>query len=46
MSGVVSDLEAILAEEMRLSERILRDGHEMVPRFRVITPEGAFIILI
>ena len=44
--GVVSDVEAILAEEMRLSECILRDGHEMVPRFRVIAPEGAFIILI
>ncbi len=42
----MSDIEAVLAEEMRLSERIVRDGLEMVPRFRVITPEGDFVILL
>jgi hypothetical protein len=42
----VSDIEAVLTREMHLSERIVRDGHGMVPRFRVITPEGDFVILI
>ena len=40
------ETEAILAEEMALSERVVRSGHDVVPRFRVFTPEGHFLILI
>ncbi len=41
-----TDTGSILAEEMELSERIVRSGHQIVPRFRVLTPEGDFLILV
>ena len=42
----MSDVVEILAEEVRLSEEIVRGRHALVPRFRVITSEGNFIILV
>lgn len=38
-------MRSTILEELALSERIVRDGHEVVPRFRVITPEGHWTIL-
>jgi hypothetical protein len=34
-----------LLEELGVSEAIVRDGHEVLPRFRIFTPSGHFIIL-
>ena len=39
-------LHAKLQEEMERSERIVLDGHEFVPRFRVIAPDGDYHILV
>jgi hypothetical protein len=36
----------ILLEELALSQRIVRDGEEVVPRFRMFTPEGQFVVLV
>jgi hypothetical protein len=36
----------LLGEEMELSERIVAGGHEVVPRFTVMTPEGVYQILV
>jgi|GEM_PF-2251716 len=33
-------MRSAMLEELALSERIVRDGHEVVPRVRVIAPEG------
>ena len=43
---VTFDLQAKLQEELQRSERIIMDGHEVVPRFRVITAEGDYHILV
>jgi hypothetical protein len=34
-----------LLEELGVSEAIARDGHEVMPRFRIFTPSGHFVIL-
>lgn len=39
-------MRATMIEELALSEKIVRDGHEVVPRFRVITPEGQWIVFV
>jgi hypothetical protein len=38
--------EAILLEELAFSEKVIRDGHEVVPRFRVFSHEGEFCVLV
>ena len=39
-------MRAKMLEELALSERIVRDGAEVVPRFRVITHEGEWIVFV
>ena len=39
-------MRSTMLDELALSERIVRDGHEIVPRFRVITPEGEWIVFV
>lgn len=39
-------MRTTMLEELALSERIVRDGYEVVPRFRVITPEGEWIVFV
>jgi len=39
-------MRTTMLEELAVSERIVRDGHEVVPRFRVISPEGQWIIFV
>ena len=41
-----TDLQDVLLFELRMSEQIVRDGHEVNPRFRIFTPSGHFIILL
>jgi hypothetical protein len=41
----VDPRETILAE-LNLSERIVRDGHEVVPRFSIQAPDGAHSVMI
>lgn len=35
-----------LIDEMAMSEGIVRDGNEVVPRLRIFTPEGQFVIFV
>jgi len=39
-------LRALILEELAFSQRIIRDGHEVVPRFRVIAPDGQHTIMV
>jgi hypothetical protein len=34
-----------MLEELARGLRVVRDGHELVPAWRIITPEGRFMIL-
>ena len=36
----------MLLEEMGVSEAIVRDGHEVIPRFRIFTADGDFVVLL
>jgi hypothetical protein len=38
-------LRKVLLEEMGMSEAIVRDGHEVIPRFRIFTADGDFVVL-
>jgi hypothetical protein len=38
-------LKKVLLEEMGVSEAIVRDGHEVIPRFRIFTADGEFVVL-
>jgi hypothetical protein len=38
--------EATLLEELAFSEKVIRAGHEVVPRFRVFSHEGEFCVLV
>jgi hypothetical protein len=38
-------LRELMLEELARCLRIIRDGHEIVPAWRIITPEGHFMIL-
>ncbi|KAB2943485.1 MAG: hypothetical protein K8F92_13885 [Hyphomicrobium sp.] len=40
-----SRLQDLLLEELGMSEAIVRDGHAVIPRFRICTPDGHFVIL-
>lgn len=39
-------METILREELAVSERLVRDGHEVVPRFRVLAPDGDWTVFV
>jgi hypothetical protein len=39
-------LKKVLLEEMGVSEAIVRDGHEVIPRFRIFTADGDFVVLL
>ena len=39
-------MRTLLLEELARSEKIVRDGVEVVPRFRIVTPEGEFVVMI
>jgi hypothetical protein len=39
-------LRRVLREELSLSEAIVRDGYDVIPRFRIFAPEGQFVILL
>ena len=39
-------LRASILEELAISERIVRDGHEVVPRYLVIAPDGEHTIMV
>jgi hypothetical protein len=39
-------LRKVLLEELGVSEAIVRDGHEVIPRFRIFTADGDFVILL
>ncbi len=39
-------LRAHIIEELAFSQRVIRDGHEVVPRFRVIAPDGQHTIMV
>src|SRR5450631_2159538 len=38
-------LRELMLEELAGGLRIIRDGHELVPAWRIITPEDQFVIL-
>ena len=42
----LSKIAATLTKELRVSERIVCDGEKVVPRFRVLAPEGDWLILL
>ena len=37
---------AIILEELAFSQRVVREGHELVPRFRVLAPDGEHTIMV
>ena len=39
-------LRSEILDELSLSERIVRDGHEVVPRFRIIAPDGEHTMMV
>jgi hypothetical protein len=39
-------LKNALLEELGVSEAIVRDGHEVIPRFRIVAPREQFVILL
>ena len=39
-------LHAAVLEELEFSERVVRGGHEVVPRFRIIAPDGEHTVLL
>ena len=39
-------LRAAVLEELTISERIVRAGHEVVPRYRIIAPDGEHSIMV
>lgn len=39
-------MRKVLLEEMGVSEAIVRDGHEVIPRFRIFTADGDFVVLL
>ena len=38
-------LATIMLEQLAAARRIVEDGHEMVPAWRIATAEGTFLIL-
>ena len=36
----------VILDELRSSERIVRDGHEVVPRFRIFAPDGEHDVMV
>lgn len=41
-----ADVLQLLAEDFQISARVLAQGEEVVPRFRIFTSEGEFLILV
>ena len=39
-------LRSLILEELALSQDIVRKGHEVVPRFRVLAPDGEHTIMV
>ena len=37
---------AMVLEELAFSQRVMREGHEVVPRFRVLAPDGEHAIMV
>jgi hypothetical protein len=38
-------MKALMLEQLEISRRIVADGHENVPAWRIETPDGAWLIL-
>ena len=38
-------LKPIMLEQLAITRRIVTDGHENIPAWRIETPDGAWIIL-
>jgi hypothetical protein len=38
-------LPEIMLEQLAIARRIVEDGHEVVPAWRITTPEGSFLVL-
>jgi len=38
-------LRELMLQELARGLRVVRDGHELIPAWRIITPEGHFVIL-
>jgi hypothetical protein len=38
-------LATIMLDQLAVARRVIADGHEMIPAWRIGTPEGAFLIL-
>jgi hypothetical protein len=43
--GVPMSMKDLMLEQLAISRRIVSDGHENVPAWRIETPEGAWLIL-
>ena len=41
-----ADVLKLLAEDFQMSARVIAQGEEVVPRFRIFTSEGEFLILV
>lgn len=41
-----NNLQNVLLEELGVSEAIVRDGHEVIPRLRIVAPREQFVILL
>lgn len=39
-------LRTMILEELTFSQRVVREGHEVVPRFRVVAPDGEHTIMV
>ena len=37
---------AMVLEELTFTQRVVREGHEVVPRFRVLAPDGEHTIMV
>src|SRR5450631_3913429 len=39
-------LRSLILEELAVSQRVVREGHEVVPRFRVLAPDGEHTVMV
>ena len=39
-------LRALILEELAFSQRVVREGHEVVPRFRILAPDGEHTVMV
>lgn len=43
--GVPMPMKALMLEQLEIARRIVTDGHENIPAWRIETPDGAWLIL-